>query len=385
MSAAVRTTLSWIAAGLFLGILLVPVLSVLLIDNKHKVDRYPFESATTLLLVAFMVVAGVLILSHPFWGPRVRSAFRTWFAKAGLALVFLFLIVSVLDGVAWKDANPADSSVAATRPRSLLDRAFSAAMGVPEYKFSEKSYSAPFASHEFVDREIELTHKGRHILGTNISGKDTLYTMLKGCKPAMSIGVLPLLFALPLGVLFGIVGGFFGKRIDDTVVYVYSTLSSIPSLLLLLALVMALGHSLLSISFGLGVVGWVGLCRMVRGETMKLREMEYVQAAVCLGTPTWRILLRHILPNLLHIVIILAVLAFSGQVLAESILAYLGLGLDNSWGSMIDGARSEIAREPAIWWNLLSASTALFLLVLAMNIVGDVLRDALDPRMTSKG
>jgi peptide/nickel transport system permease protein len=291
-----------------------------------------------------------------------------------------------LDAVSWKDPvqeGREGLTLQATEPRSLLDRAFAVFTGVPEYEYRERSYAAPLADTEFIDTDIQLKH--RHLLGTTQTGRDTLYEVLKGCKPAVVIGTLPLLIAVPLAMLIGISAGYFGGRMDDVVVYVYTTLASIPGLLLLIALVTALGRGLPQIAFGLGVTGWIGLCRLVRAESFKLRELEYVQAAVCLAVPTWKIILRHIVPNLMHIVIITSVLAFSGLVLSESVLAYLGLGLENSWGSVIDNARSEISREPPIWWNLMSASTALFLLVLSMNVVGDALRDVLDPRVTSEG
>jgi peptide/nickel transport system permease protein len=136
----------------------------------------------------------------------------------------------------------------------------------------------------------------------------------------------------------------------------------------------------------LGVTSWVGLCRLIRGETLKHRDREYVRAARALGVGHARILLRHILPNLLPIVIIQVTLGFSGLVLAEAILSYLQLGVQpgiGSWGNMIDAARLELAREPILWWNLAAASTALFVLVLAFNLFGDALRDAIDPRLRS--
>lgn len=263
-------------------------------------------------------------------------------------------------------------------PRSLLDRLFAKLVGVAEYEYREKSYSAPLAKTDFIDASIPL--KFRHLLGTTQTGYDTLYNALKGGKPAVVIGILPLLIAVPLSLLFGISAGFFGKRVDDLVVYVYSTLASIPDLLLLIALITALGHGLPQVAVGLGVTGWIGLCRLVRGETLKLRELEFIQAAICLGMPRWKIIIRHIIPNLAHIVMITSVLAFTGLVLTESILSYLGVGLKHSWGAMIDNARGELARDPIVWWNITSAFMALFILVLAVNVVGDALRDALDPR-----
>jgi peptide/nickel transport system permease protein len=117
-----------------------------------------------------------------------------------------------------------------------------------------------------------------------------------------------------------------------------------------------------------------------RGETLKLRELDYVQAARALGVSEARILVRHILPNLFHLVIITFVLLFSGLVVSETVLSYLGIGVEGSWGQMIDQARSELSREPIIWWNFGAASVAILALLLAVNFVGDALRDVLDPR-----
>ena len=153
-----------------------------------------------------------------------------------------------------------------------------------------------------------------------------------------------------------------------------------PGLLLLIALIMAMGRSTLSICLALAVTSWVGFCRIVRGETLKLREQDYVQAARVLGVSELQIVLRHILPNLTHLVIITFVLTFSGLVLSEAVLAWLGIGVDGSWGQMIDQARSELSRDPAVWWNITAAGAALFGLLLAVNMVGDAVRDILDPR-----
>ncbi|MFT5496983.1 MAG: peptide/nickel transport system permease protein, partial [Kiritimatiellia bacterium] len=262
--------------------------------------------------------------------------------------------------------------------RTILDRSFSRVIGMHEKLYKENSYGAPMAKVEFTDADRVLEYK--HLMGTSQTGYDTFYRILKGIKPAIVIGTLPLIIAVPLSLLFGVSAGFFGGRVDDFVVYIYTTLASIPGILLLIALIAALGQGLPQIAFGLGVTGWVGLCRLVRGETLKLRELEYVQASTCLGVSRAKIIIRHIIPNLMHIVIITAILAFTGLVLTESVLAYLGIGLDNSWGAIIDEARGELARDPVIWWNLVFASLFLFLLVLCVNVFGDALRDVLDPK-----
>lgn len=344
------------------------------------------ESVVALLLSMVGVVAVAALLRHPFWGVRLRGIFRRPFPVVALLVIGLFFLVGWLDAVSWQDEVEATGEAVALEagePRSLLDRAFALVTGVPEYAYRERSYSAPLAAHEFYDKDITLDH--RHLLGTTQTGHDTFYAVLKGCKPAVVIGTLPLLISIPLALLIGISAGYFGGRVDDAVVYLYTTLASIPGLLLMIALIAALGQGFLQIAVGLGVTGWIGLCRLVRGETFKLREMEYIQAAVCLGMPAWKIIVRHIVPNLMHIVIITGILAFSGLVLTESILSYLGIGLEHSWGAMIDHARGEVSREPPVWWNLSFASLALFLLVLSMNVVGDAVRDALDPRVTVEG
>lgn len=340
-------------------------------------------------IIAFAILAilsyGLFkVFKHPFWGRRVRSIFRRPFVLISILLTVFFAGTALIDSISWIDNHDDDGSkqiaLQAQQPRSILDRVFSAAVGVPEWEFREKSHSAPLADTQFQKDEVEL--KFKHLLGTTIDGRDTTYQVLKGCKPAVIVGTLPLIISIPLALLLGVMGGYFGGKIDDFVVYLYSTLASIPSLLLLFAIIMALGNGIFQVCIGLGVAGWVGLCRLSRGETLKLRELEYVQAAKCLGTSNAKIIMRHIIPNLMHIVIITAILAFTGLVLSEAVLSYLGIGLDNSWGGLINNSRNEIARQPAIWWNLVFASTALFLLVLAVNVIGDALRDALDPRIS---
>ena len=228
--------------------------------------------------------------------------------------------------------------------------------------------------------EEPLRYPSRHLLGTDILGRDILRLALKGARIALLIGGLTSLIVIPLALLMGISAGFFGGRIDDAVFFVMSTLASIPSLLLLIALIMALGTGPIQVCIALGVTSWVGFCRVVRGESLKLRELDYVQAARALGVSEPRIIWRHIVPNLMHLVVITFVLLFSGLVLSEAILAWLGIGIDGSWGQMIDQARDELARDPIIWWNLAAASMALFGLILAVNLVGDAVRDILDPR-----
>ena len=326
------------------------------------------------------VVVLVLVLGA-LWVARFVARNRLWKEAAvqlwrrrplALLVVSFFLLAGLADSVSWVGGLEGGAdTVSSFEAKSLIDRIF--------LETREKSYSAPFADREFYGR-APLDHPGSHPLGTDILGRDILYLTLKGARVALLIGGLTSLIAIPLALMFGVSAGYYGGRVDDAVFFIMSTLASIPGLLLLIALIMALGRSTLAVCVALGVTSWVGFCRVSRGETMKLRELEYVQAARALGVSQLGILFRHILPNLMHLVVITFVLMFSTLVLSEAVLSWLGIGVDGSWGQMIDQARDELSREPIIWWNISAAGSALFTLLLAVNFVGDALRDILDPR-----
>jgi len=241
-----------------------------------------------------------------------------------------------------------------------------------------------------------------HVLGTDRTGNDVLRQGLKSLRTALVIGTLTTLAMLPPALFFGISAGYFRGRIDDAIQYLYTTLTSIPGVLLIAACVLMMqvyidsnpglfptvaaraDLRLFLLCLILGLTGWAGLCRLLRAETLKLRELEYVQAARAFGLGSWRIMLRHILPNVMHIILITMVLEFSGLVLYEAVLSYLGIGVDPttpSFGTMIDAARLEMSRDPMIWWNLLTAFVFLLALVLSANILADAVQDAFDPRM----
>lgn len=241
-----------------------------------------------------------------------------------------------------------------------------------------------------------------HIFGTDQVGQDVFYQTLKSIRTGLVIGTLTTLVMLPFAALFGIMAGYFRGWVDDVIQYIYTTLSSIPDVLLIAAAVLSLqvymaqhGESfdsavdradmrLLFLCLILGVTSWTSLCRLLRGETLKLREIDYIQAARALGSSHISVMARHILPNVMHIILITVVLDFSGLVLAEAVLSYVGVGVDptmDSWGNMINSARLEMAREPIIWWSLASAFVFMFGLVLSANLFSDAIRDAFDPRL----
>ena len=239
-----------------------------------------------------------------------------------------------------------------------------------------------------------------HLFGTDKIGTDVLYQAIKSIRTGVFIGSATLLFMLPLALVLGISSGYYGGKIDDCIQYLYTTISAIPNILLIVAAVLAIQifftiHSafftsinqqadikLLVLCAILGLTGWVGLCRLLRAETLKLREMDYVAVAKTLGVSSVSIMIRHILPNIIPLVLMTFLLDFSGLVLAEAILTYIGVGVDpsiNSWGNMIDAARFELAREPVVWWPLTAAFSFMFVFVLSLNFFGDGIKQTLDP------
>jgi peptide/nickel transport system permease protein len=244
-----------------------------------------------------------------------------------------------------------------------------------------------------------------HVFGTDKVGQDVFYQSLKSVRTGLVIGTLTTLVMLPFAVFLGIMAGYFRGWADDVIQYIYTTLNSIPGVLLIAAAILTLqvfmrAHPgqfdiiayradlrLLFLCMILGITSWTGLCRLLRGETLKLSEVDYIQAAAAFGVGHVRIIVRHILPNVMHIVLISVVLDFSGLVLAEAVLSYVGVGVDptmNSWGNMINAARLEMARDPIVWWSLLSAFLMMFVLVLAANLFSDAVRDAFDPRLRNQ-
>ncbi|MBA3022763.1 MAG: ABC transporter permease [Gammaproteobacteria bacterium] len=241
-----------------------------------------------------------------------------------------------------------------------------------------------------------------HVLGTDKVGQDVLYLSLKSIRTGLIIGTLTTLVTLPLALFLGVAAGYFRGWVDDVIQYVYTVLSSIPSVLLIAAAVLIMQVTidthpewfetsaaradlrLVALCLILGLTSWTGLCRLLRGETLKLREMEYIQAAQAFGVSSMRILSRHIMPNVMHIILIALVMDFSALVLAEAVLSYVGVGVDPSmisFGTMINGARLEMGREPVVWWALASAFVFMLVLVLAANLLADAVRDAFDPRL----
>lgn len=240
-------------------------------------------------------------------------------------------------------------------------------------------------------------------LGCDIHGVSVLAKLVRGTELAFLIGIIPTLISSIIAVVMGLLAGYFGRWVDDAIGYLINTLASIPFVLLLIAFIQAVRDSvpiaqlfeavgmesrayrnLLLVLLVIGMTTWIGLSRLVRAEVIKHKGRDYVQAARALGCGHGRVIFGHILPNVMHLVIITFTLGFVGSVSLEVFLSYISVGIDPTlptWGQVIVGGRNELQRDPAVWWPLTSATAILFVLSLAFSLFGDALRDALDPKL----
>lgn len=235
----------------------------------------------------------------------------------------------------------------------------------PEYNVvrEERQYEPPSLS------------RGGFLLGSDNLGRSVLLRLVQGTRIAFHVGIITSLIAMPIGILLGCLGGYFGGRADSVVVWLCATVSSIPSLLLILAIAMVAGKGLAGIYCGIGLTTWVGVCRNIRAETIKHRDRPYVQALRLLGYSPARIILLHILPNIMHVALVLFTIRFPAAIGTEVFVSFLGIGVQGepSWGIMLNNARMRLWQ--GVWWELTFVSLAIFGLVLAFNVIADRLRD----------
>lgn len=224
----------------------------------------------------------------------------------------------------------------------------------------------------------------QNIFGTDLFGRSVFLKTIKGTEVAMSVGLVTAIISMIIGVSLGATAGYFGGKVDEFIVWFYTTITSIPYIMLLVAITFILGKGLVAVYLALGLSSWVNLCRLIRGEVIRHKDREYVHAASAIGASEFTKLFKHIVPNVLHIVIINFSLQFQVAIKSEVILSYLGLGVQGrpSWGTMINDAKQELAQ--GVWWQLAAATLAMFIVVLSLNILGDALRDALDPKLKGK-
>ena len=245
--------------------------------------------------------------------------------------------------------------------------------------FAWRDVTPPWQTQDLAARY--LAPCAAHWLGTDGLGRDVFLRLVQGARIAFQVGVVSSLIAIPIGVLLGCLGGYFGGRTDDFVVWISTTFASIPGLLFVLAIAMVVGKGLFGVFMAIGLTTWVGVCRLIRAEVLKQKSRGYVRAARALGFSPGRILFRHILPNVIHVAVVSFTLRFPAAIGTEVFLSFLGIGAQGqpSWGAMIASARLRLWQ--GVWWELAAVTAAIFAVVLAFNLLGDALRDALDPRL----
>ena len=334
-------------------------------------DNIWFQNAAVVLGFALFFALLALASRNERWQKAWARLRKDRMGMISACVVILYMLIGAMESIQFHTKE--QGSV------SLLGLVFARVA-------HEKTYSAPWARTTLSISAPEPLN-GWHLMGTDALGNDTFVLALRACRTALIIGGLTSVIYIPLGTLLGLFAGYYRRWVDDLIQYVYSTVSAIPDILLLVSMLMVLGKGLGTMSIALATTSWIGLCRLIRGETMRQAERPYVPAARSLGQSHWNIITRHLLPNVMHLVLINFVLGFSGLVITESILSYLAVGAPigtPSWGAMIDGARGELSRAPVVWWNLAAATGALFFLVLSLNIFGNALRRAFDPRANAK-
>jgi len=223
-----------------------------------------------------------------------------------------------------------------------------------------------------------------HLLGTDRAGRDVLSRLIYGARVSLAVGFGSQLLSLVFGIAFGLTAGYFGGLVDTLVSRLIEVLQAFPSLLLLIVLSVTIGPGLVTAYIALGIVGWSGVARLVRGETLKVRNGEYVEGARALGARNARVIVMHVLPSVMPSLIVVYSIGVGGAIVGEATLSFLGLGVQPptpSWGQMIADGQSYLTTA---WWISVFPGVAIAIVVLAFNFLGDTLRDALDPRMRGR-
>jgi len=314
---------------------------------------------------------------HSLWRSAWRQLRRSRLAMASLCVIVIYLIMAIYGEAVhwyyqWQDETPPYQQT-----------------NLGEEYLPPSVFRSPFARSANISDKITLVgrvHQGLrnladHPLGTDNLGRDVLQRTIQGARIAFQVGIITSFIAIPIGVILGCLAGYFGGRVDDFIVWLYSSFAAIPGLLFILAVAMVAGKGLQGVYLGIGLTTWVGLCRLIRGEVIKHKARPYVLAARAMGIGNIRIIFRHILPNVFHIIIITFSIRFPAAISTEVFLSFLGIGVQSepSWGIMISNARLRLWQ--GIWWEMTFVTLAIFLIVLAFNLLGDTLRDALDPRL----
>ena len=365
---------------------------------QMRESTYSAPLATQSLLKETVERDGASVREFPrlaFGGAHLKDPERDWAPDVlqrvlrGLAGGALLTVVAALALSAWVDRGQG----------TLRDRLRAVLSGRTDYPWRVPLLTLAVVA--LVAGPVVALMGHYHVLGTDRTGNDVLVQALKSVRTAFVIGTLSTLATVPLALVLGVLAGYFKGWVDEAVQYLYTVLTSVPNVLLIAACVLMVQvfvdtHAemfdtgleradlkMFLLCVILGLTGWATLCRLVRAETLKLRDLEFMQAAEAFGVPHLRTMARHVVPNVMHLVLITTVLNFSDLILYEAVLTYVGVGVDpslNSFGGMINLARNEMSRDPLVWWSFVAAFGFMLTLVLAANLFADGVRDAFDPR-----
>lgn len=296
----------------------------------------------------------------------LKRLWRRWDTRVCLLVVAAYCVAAVYGEAVYQTARVADRTPAYNQVR-------------------ENFRYVPPAFVRVLKGSVAPAGQPLYPLGSDNLGRDVGQRLVQGTRIAFHVGIMTSLIAIPLGVILGCLGGYFGGRVDSVVVWLCATVASMPGLLFILAIAMVVGQGLLGVYLGIGLTTWVSVCRNVRGEVIKHRGRAYVQAAQVLGYSHGRIMFRHILPNVTHIILIAFSIRFPASVATEVFISFLGIGVQGepSWGIMINNARLRLWQ--GVWWEMTFVTLAIFGLVLVFNHLADALRDMLDPALRTEG
>ena len=387
-----------------------------LLASLARLASWPFSVLLLVLGLLLRVVGSVRLLWTREADRPVQGGIGRYLARSARYLTWRSRLMPPLVGAVPVDED-AKGPWSEVRRRLSRDRvAMACWIGIVLYLYvallaalgaiaTHPDQGDPNADYRAPTISLARLELGAHPLGTDFLGREIWKLTVHGAKNALWIGTFSALVACLIGLVLGAVAGYFGKWIDEVIVWLYATLESIPYLLLMLALSFVFQKNLsirdgyessflkqdLGISLGLftivlavGLTFWVGVCRVVRAEFIKLRDRDFVLAAQSLGIPTRRVIFRHVAPNVFHLVLVSFSLLFMGAIKFEVILSFLGVGMEEgeaSWGQMINQAKLELMRADPVWWQIGAATAAMFGLLLCVNLFTDALRDALDPRL----
>lgn len=355
-----------------------------------------------LLIAIFAVIAPYVASTHPIYmktagqwsSPMWRYLTPVDLVLSAIGLLILVLWITRFTTPGWAFLIVVAAAIVLT-PLAFLFKQTPETINYQVYRDLERqgkleSVVRTIIPYSPTDRlrdmpEIRLTPPSdEHWLGTETDGADLLSRMLHATRIALAIGLISTSIAILIGILVGGVMGYYVGKIDLIGMRLIEIFEAIPALLVLITIMAAYGRSIYLMMIVIGLLSWTSTARFIRAEFLRLREQDFVQAAIACGLPKWIVIYRHILPNALTPVLVTATFGVASAILTESTLSFLGLGLidEPSWGQMLNQARA--GGQGFVWWMAMFPGAAIFLTVYAYALIGDAIRDAIDPKLRKR-